>query len=58
MQNAYRTLGFWAAASAHVAGKILKSVTGINLVHVPYKGGILAVTEMGKVHKAAGVEPD
>jgi len=51
-------LGFWAAASAHVAGKILKSVTGINIVHVPYKGGILAVTEMGKVLQAAGVEPD
>ena len=30
---------------AHVAGEIFKSVTGINIVHVPYKGGILAVMD-------------
>jgi len=31
---------------AHVAGEILKTVTGINIIHVPYKGGILAVTDL------------
>jgi tripartite-type tricarboxylate transporter receptor subunit TctC len=31
---------------AHVAGEIFKSVTGINIVHVPYKGGILAVMDV------------
>jgi tripartite-type tricarboxylate transporter receptor subunit TctC len=30
---------------AHVAGEIFKSVTGVNIVHVPYKGGILAVMD-------------
>jgi tripartite-type tricarboxylate transporter receptor subunit TctC len=30
---------------AHVAGEIFKSVTGINIVHVPYKGGVLAVLD-------------
>ncbi len=31
---------------AHVAGEILKTATGINIVHVPYKGGILAVVDL------------
>jgi tripartite-type tricarboxylate transporter receptor subunit TctC len=31
---------------AHVAGEIFKSVTRINIVHVPYKGGILAVLDV------------
>ena len=31
---------------AHVAGEILKSATRINIVHVPYKGGILAVNDL------------
>ena len=31
---------------SHVAGEIFKSATGINIVHVPYKGGILAVTDL------------
>jgi tripartite-type tricarboxylate transporter receptor subunit TctC len=31
---------------AHVAGEIFKSVAGINIVHVPYKGGILAVMDV------------
>jgi len=30
---------------AHVAGEIFKSVTRIDIVHVPYKGGILAVMD-------------
>ena len=31
---------------AHVAGEILKTATGINIIHVPYKGGILAVIDL------------
>lgn len=31
---------------AHVAGEIFKAATGINIVHVPYKGGILAVMDV------------
>ena len=31
---------------AHVAGEIFKTATAINIVHVPYKGGILAVTDL------------
>ena len=31
---------------AHVSGEIFKAATGINIVHVPYKGGILAVTDL------------
>jgi tripartite-type tricarboxylate transporter receptor subunit TctC len=31
---------------AHVAGEILKTATGINIVHVPFKGGILAVVDL------------
>ncbi len=30
---------------AHVAGEILKSAARINIIHVPYKGGILAVND-------------
>jgi tripartite-type tricarboxylate transporter receptor subunit TctC len=31
---------------AHVVGEIFKSVAGINIVHVPYKGGVLAVMDL------------
>jgi tripartite-type tricarboxylate transporter receptor subunit TctC len=31
---------------AHVGGEIFKSVNGINIIHVPYKGGILAVMDV------------
>ena len=31
---------------AHVSGEIFKAATAINIVHVPYKGGILAVTDL------------
>jgi len=31
---------------AHIAGEIFKAATGINIIHVPYKGGILAVTDL------------
>lgn len=31
---------------AHVAGEIFKAATGLKIVHVPYKGGILAVMDL------------
>jgi tripartite-type tricarboxylate transporter receptor subunit TctC len=31
---------------AHVAGEILKTATGVNITHVPYKGGILAIMDL------------
>jgi tripartite-type tricarboxylate transporter receptor subunit TctC len=31
---------------AHVTGEIFKAATGVNIVHVAYKGGILAVTDL------------
>lgn len=31
---------------AHISGEIFKAATRINIVHVPYKGGILAVTDL------------
>jgi tripartite-type tricarboxylate transporter receptor subunit TctC len=31
---------------AHVVGEIFKAATGINIVHVPYKGGVLAVNDL------------
>ena len=30
----------------HVAGELFKMMTGVNLVHVPYRGGALAVTDL------------
>jgi tripartite-type tricarboxylate transporter receptor subunit TctC len=31
---------------AHVVGETFKAATGINIVHVPYKGGVLAVNDL------------
>jgi tripartite-type tricarboxylate transporter receptor subunit TctC len=28
--------------SSHLAGELFKSITGVNVVHVPYRGGALA----------------
>ena len=33
-------------ASGHLAGELFKSVTGISMVHVPYKGGAPALTDL------------
>ena len=32
--------------SAHLAGELFKQVTGIDMVHVPYKGNALAMTDL------------
>jgi tripartite-type tricarboxylate transporter receptor subunit TctC len=31
---------------AHICGEVFQSITGVKLVHVPYKGGILATTDL------------
>ena len=32
--------------TSHIVGEVFKSVTGVKMVHVPYKGGILAVIDV------------
>jgi tripartite-type tricarboxylate transporter receptor subunit TctC len=32
--------------TAHIVGEVFKSATGINIVHIPYKGGGLAVADL------------
>lgn len=43
--------------TAHIAGEVFKAVTGVRIVHVPYKGGVLAVTDLvaGQIMKQAEV---
>jgi tripartite-type tricarboxylate transporter receptor subunit TctC len=40
----YGTSGF--AGPHHFSGELLKSVTGANLLHIPYKGGAPAMTDL------------
>ncbi len=35
-----------SGSTTHLAGELLKSMAGINLIHVPYKGGGPALTEL------------
>ena len=32
--------------SLHVSGELFKMMTGVNLVHVPYRGSVAAITDM------------
>jgi tripartite-type tricarboxylate transporter receptor subunit TctC len=32
--------------TAHIVGEVFQAGTGVKLVHVPYKGGVLAVTDL------------
>lgn len=32
--------------TAHISGEVFKAAAGVQIVHVPYKGGILAVTDL------------
>jgi len=48
---------------SHVFGELFKFMTGVNLVHVPYRGAALAVTDLlaGQVQvrpQFAGIKPD
>ena len=49
-RQACRSLrGFWAAAvaaSAHLAAELFKSLAGVDLVHIPYKGAAPALTDL------------
>jgi tripartite-type tricarboxylate transporter receptor subunit TctC len=39
-------------STIHVSGELFKMMTGISMVHVPYRGGAPALTDMisGQVH--------
>jgi tripartite-type tricarboxylate transporter receptor subunit TctC len=45
---------------SHVAGELLKMMAGINMVHVPYRGGAFALTDLlsGQVQVYFSVLPD
>lgn len=32
--------------TAHIVGEVFKAVTGVKIVHIPYKGGVLAVADL------------
>jgi tripartite-type tricarboxylate transporter receptor subunit TctC len=32
--------------TSHVTGEVFKAVTGVKMIHVPYKGGVLAVVDL------------
>jgi len=36
--------------TSHIIGEVFKSITGTNMVHVPYKGGVLAITDLVAGH--------
>jgi tripartite-type tricarboxylate transporter receptor subunit TctC len=39
-------------SSPHVSGELFKMMTGVNIIHVPYRGSVAALTDMlgGQVH--------
>jgi tripartite-type tricarboxylate transporter receptor subunit TctC len=37
---------FGTGSTSHVAGELLKMMTGINMIHVPYRGGAPMVTDL------------
>jgi tripartite-type tricarboxylate transporter receptor subunit TctC len=41
---------FGAGSSSHVAGELFKTMAGVNLVHVPYRGSASALTDMISGH--------
>lgn len=47
-------------SAAHVAGELLKMMAGIDMVHIPYRGGALALTDLigGQVQVAFSPVPD
>jgi tripartite-type tricarboxylate transporter receptor subunit TctC len=49
-----------SGSSQHLAGELFKMMTGVNLVHVPYRGGALATTDLigGQVQVMFDVLPE
>jgi tripartite-type tricarboxylate transporter receptor subunit TctC len=49
-QLSFASIGF--GSSVHLAGEIFKTMAGIDIVHVPYKGTMLALPDLtsGRVH--------
>lgn len=47
-------------SAAHLAGELLKIMAGVNIVHVPYRGGALALTDLlgGQVQMSFSPVPD
>lgn len=37
---------YGTASASHLAGELLKSMTGVQMTHVPYKGGVPAVNDL------------
>ena len=48
---------FGAGSTSHVAGELLKMMTGVNMIHVPYRGGAPMVADLigGQVQIAIDV---
>ena len=46
--------------TSHLSGELFKSMTGVNIVHVPYKGGAPAITDLigGQVNMMIEVMPN
>jgi tripartite-type tricarboxylate transporter receptor subunit TctC len=46
-------------SAGHVTGELFKMMTGVNMVHVPYRGGALALTDLlgGQVQAFFGAIP-
>ena len=42
--------------STHLAGELFKSMTGVDMVHVPYRGGAPALTDLPQKSPEKGLE--
>ena len=42
--------------TSHLSGELFKSMTGVNIVHVPYKGGAPAITDLLAGHAQASFQ--
>jgi tripartite-type tricarboxylate transporter receptor subunit TctC len=53
----YSLASFGTGSSSHVAGELFKQLAGINMIHVPYRGGAAMVTDImgGQIHTGIDV---